>query len=239
MAQPTKQNNTLRNVLLGCLAVFVLVLGIGGFLAYRFVYQPIRNVAANALQLENLTQLNEEIRNRVDFITPQDNLLTQEQVDRFVNVQEGMRESLQGTFSQLEQKYQEIEAQTENQAMNIRQLFGAYADLFRLIVEAKRVQVQELNEQGFSLPEYQWVKEQVLFAAGLPVAGFDLSQLMNESAETVAKVAESIPQQNVDLLAPYRETLEQYLSFSFFGLWIYTALGLYLYKRICPQKCLG
>lgn len=216
--QPTKQNNTLRNVLLGCLAVFVLVLGIGGFLAYRFVYQPIRNVAANALQLENLTKLNEDIRNRVEFAVPEGNLLTQDQVDRFMNVQQGMRENLQGTFSQLEQKYKDIEAQTENQAMNIRQLFGAYADLFKLIVEAKRVQVQQLNEYGFSLPEYQWVKEQVLFAAGLPVAGFDLSQIMNEGAETVAKVAESIPQQNIDLLAPYKENLEQYLSFSFFGL---------------------
>jgi hypothetical protein len=218
MAQPKKQNTTLRNVLLGCLAVFVLVLGIGGFLAYRFIYQPIRNVATNALQLENLTQLNEEIRNRAEFIAPEGNLLTQEQVDRFINVQQGMRESLQGTFTQLEQKYQEIEAQSENQAMNIRQLFGAYADLFKLIVEAKRVQVQELNEQGFSLPEYQWVKEQILFAAGLPVAGFDLSQIMNEGAETVMKVAENIPQQNIELLAPYRENLEQFLSFSFFGL---------------------
>jgi hypothetical protein len=218
MAQPKKQNTTLRNVLLGCLAVFVLVLGIGGFLAYRFIYQPIRNVATNALQLENLTQLNEEIRNRAEFIAPEGNLLTQEQVDRFINVQQGMRESLQGTFTQLEQKYQEIEAQSENQAMNIRQLFGAYADLFKLIVEAKRVQVQELNEQGFSLPEYQWVKEQILFAAGLPVAGFDLSQIMNEGAQTVMKVAENIPQQNIELLAPYRENLEQFLSFSFFGL---------------------
>jgi hypothetical protein len=218
MAQPKKQNTTLRNVLLGCLAVFVLVLGIGGFLAYRFIYQPIRNVATNALQLENLTQLNEEIRNRAEFIAPEGNLLTQEQVDRFINVQQGMRESLQGTFTQLEQKYQEIEAQSENQAMNIRQLFGAYADLFKLIVEAKRVQVQELNEQGFSLPEYQWVKEQILFAAGLPVAGFDLSQIINEGAQTVMKVAENIPQQNIELLAPYRENLEQFLSFSFFGL---------------------
>jgi hypothetical protein len=216
--QPTKQNNTLRNVLLGCLAVFVLVLGIGGFLAYRFVYQPIRNVAANALQLENLTKLNEDIRNRVAFAVPEGNLLSQDQVDRFMDVQQGMRENLQGTFTQLEQKYKEIEAQTENQAMNIRQLFGAYADLFKLVVEAKRVQVQQLNEYGFSLPEYQWVKEQVLFASGLPVAGFDLSQIMNEGAETVAKVAESIPQQNIDLLTPYKETLEQYLSFSFFGL---------------------
>ena len=102
--------------------------------------------------------------------------------------------------------------------MNIRQLFGAYSDLFKLIVEAKQVQVQQLNEYGFSLPEYQWVKEQVLGASGFPIAGFDLSQIMNEGAETVTKVLEDVPQQNVDLLAPYKENLEQYLSFSFFGL---------------------
>ncbi len=220
MSQPNqpKQSNTLRNVLFGCLAVFVLVLGVGGFLAYRFVYQPIRNVAANVMELENLTKLNEEIRSRVEFVAPEGNILTQEQVDRFMNVQQGMRETLQGTFGQLEQKYKDIEAQTENQAMNIRQLFGAYSDLFKLIVEAKQVQVQQLNEYGFSLPEYQWVKEQVLGASGFPIAGFDLSQIMNEGAETVTKVLEDVPQQNVDLLAPYKENLEQYLSFSFFGL---------------------
>jgi hypothetical protein len=218
MSQQPKQSNTLRNVLLGCLAVFVLFLGVGGFFAYRFVYQPIRNAAANVMELENITKLNDEVRNRVEFITPSENILTQEQVERFMNVQQGMRDNLQGTFTQLEQKYKDIEAQTENQAMNIRQLFGAYSDLFKLIVEAKRVQVQQLNEYGFSLPEYQWVKEQVLGAAGLPLSGFDLSQIMNEGAQTVTKVIENVPQQNIELLAPYKEKLEQYLSFSFFGL---------------------
>jgi hypothetical protein len=219
MSQPTQaKSNTLRNVLLGCLTVFVLVLGVGGFLAYRFIYQPARNAIANVMELENLTKLDDEIRSRVDFSAPEGNFLTQEQVDRFMNVQEGMRGTLQGTFSQLEQKYKDIEAQSENQAMNIRQLFGAYSDLFKLIVEAKRVQVQQLNEYGFSLPEYQWVKEQVLGAAGLPLSGFDLSQIMNEGAQTVQRVIENVPQQNVDLLAPYKEKLEENLAFSFFGL---------------------
>ncbi len=219
MSQPTQaKSNMLRNVLLGCLTVFVLVLGVGGFLAYRFIYQPARNAIANVMELENLTKLDDEIRSRVDFSAPEGNVLTQEQVDRFMNVQQGMRGTLQGTFTQLEQKYKDIEAQTENQAMNIRQLFGAYSDLFKLIVEAKRVQVQQLNEYGFSLPEYQWVKEQVLGAAGLPLSGFDLSQIMNEGAETVQRVIENVPQQNVDLLAPYKEKLEENLAFSFFGL---------------------
>jgi hypothetical protein len=216
--QPTKSNNTLRNVLLGCLAVFVLVLGIGGFLAYRFIYQPVRGAIESGLQLENISRLNDEIRNRVAFTAPENNILTQEQVDRFMQVQQGMRESLQGTFNELEQKYKDLEAQTENQALNIRQIFSGYADLFKLIVEAKRVQVEQLNEYSFSLQEYNWVKEQILFAAGLPVRGFDLSQIMNEGAETVTKMAENVPQVNVDLLAPYKERLEEYLSFSFFGL---------------------
>jgi hypothetical protein len=221
MSQPSmqpKQSNTLRNVLFGCLAVFVLVLGVGGFFAYRFIYQPIRNAAANVMELENLTKLNDDIRNRVEFVAPDGNILTQEQVERFMKVQQGMRDNLQGTFTQLEQKYKDIEAKGQGQVQNIREIFGAYSDLFKLVVEAKREQVQQLNEYGFSLPEYQWVKEQVLGAAGLPIAGFDLSQIMNEGAQTVQKVIENVPQQNVDLLAPYKDKLEQYLSFSFFGL---------------------
>jgi hypothetical protein len=217
MAQP-KQSNTLRNIVFGCLAVFVLVLGVGGFFAYRFIYQPLRGVAASVMEFGEIGKLDETVSNRVQFAIPEANLLTQEQVERFMNVQQGMRENLQGTFTQLEQKYKDIESQSQNQAVNIRQVFNAYADLFKLIIEAKKVQVQQLNQYNFSLPEYQWVKEQVLFAAGLPVTGFDLSQIMNEGAKAVTKVAESIPQQNIELLAPYKENLEQYLSFSFFGL---------------------
>jgi hypothetical protein len=217
MAQP-KQSNTLRNIVFGCLAVFVLVLGVGGFFAYRFIYQPLRGVAASVMEFGEIGKLDETVSNRVQFAVPEANLLTREQVERFMNVQQGMRENLQGTFAKLEQKYKDIESQSQNQAVNIRQVFNAYADLFKLIIEAKKVQVQQLNQYNFSLPEYKWVKEQVLFAAGLPVTGFDLSQIMNEGAEAVTKVAESIPQQNIELLAPYKENLEQYLSFSFFGL---------------------
>jgi hypothetical protein len=62
------------------------------------------------------------------------------------------------------------------------------------------------------------VKEQVLGAAGLPIAGFDLSEIMEEGSQTVQKVIENVPQQNIDLIRPYKERLEEFVSFSFFGL---------------------
>jgi hypothetical protein len=219
MSQPVQpKSNTLRNVLFGCLAVFVVFTAVGGYFAYRFVYQPLRGAVTSIAEFGEITKLDEEIRNRVDFTAPEGNLLTQEQVERFMNVQQGMRETLQGTFSQLEQKYKDIEARGDGQLQNVREIFTAYGDLFKLIVEAKKVQVQQLNEYGFSLPEYQWVKEQVLGAAGLPVAGFDLSEIMKEGSQTVQKVIENVPQQNIDLLAPYKDRLEEFVSFSFFGL---------------------
>jgi hypothetical protein len=219
MAQPqSAKSNTLRNTLFGCLAVFVLLLAFGGYFAYRFVYQPLRGVAENVMAFGDIAKLDETVSNRVQFAPPDGNLLTQEQVDRFMKVQQGMRETLQGTFTQLEQKYKDIEAKGQGQIQNIREVFNAYADLFKLIVEAKKVQVQQLNEYGFSLDEYRWVKEQVLGAAGLPITGFDLSQIMNEGAQTVTKVLENVPRQNTELLVPYKDKLEQYLSFSFFGL---------------------
>jgi hypothetical protein len=217
MNQTTQpKSTTLRNILLGCLVVFVLVLGVGGFLVYRFIYQPLRSAAAKVMEFETLTKLNDEIRNRTDFTAPEGNLLTQEDIDRFMKVQQGMRENLQGAVTQLEQNYKDIESQ--GQLQNIRELFTSYTDLFNLILESKRVQVQQLNEQGFSLLEYQWVKEQILGAADLPVTGFDLSQIMNEGAATAQQVLGDIPQQNKELLEPYGEMLEQNLVFSFFGL---------------------
>ena len=54
---------------------------------------------------------------------------------------------------------------------------GAYRDLFGIIAEAKKAQVDALNAQGFSVDEYTWVKTRVYEAAGVTVTGVDFREM--------------------------------------------------------------
>jgi hypothetical protein len=203
----------MKRFLIGCLSVVVLLGLAGGFLAYRFVYQPAQGLIKSAEKFGQITELEQQIQNVQAFTIPTDSLLSQTQVERFMAVQTVMREGLKDKLDLLESKYKEIETKQDN--LNIMQTIQGYGDMLNLIIEAKKAQVAALNLQGFSLGEYAWVKQQVIASSGIPFTGIDWS---NPSAEPKLIEAQNVAQENIDLLAPYKENLEQYLSLSFFGL---------------------
>jgi hypothetical protein len=203
----------MKKFLIGCLAVIVVLSLAGGFLAYRFVYRPAQQLIKSAEKFGQITELEKQVQNLDQFSIPSDTLLSQTQVERFMQVQTQMREGLKGKLDQLESKYKDLETKQDN--LNIMQTLQGYGDVLNLIIEAKKAQVAALNAQGFSLGEYKWVKEQVMAASGIPFAGIDWS---NPNAEPKIINPQSVAQQTIDLLAPYKENLEQYLSLSFFGL---------------------
>jgi hypothetical protein len=202
----------MKKFLIGCLAVFVLVSLVGGFFAYRYVYLPAQRVIQNAEKFTQMADLEKQIQNIQEFIRPNDDLLSQAQVERFLAVQNQMRETLREKMDVLESKYKELENKSGN--LNILQTLQGYGDMVNLIIEAKKAQIAALNAQGFSLPEYKWVKEQVIAAAGIPFKGIDWS---NPEAEPQITLP-TAPQANVDLVAPFKETLEKTIGLSFFGL---------------------
>ena len=205
----------MKRFAIGCLSVVGILAVVGGALLYLYVLRPVQNVARGAEQLQRISVLNGEVRERSSFVPPGDDLLTQAQVERFMAVQTGVRERLEGKFGGLQAKYEEIEAQGRDP--NLRELAGAYTDLFDLVLAAKEAQVAELNERRFSLSEYRWVKAHVLRAAGLPTTGLDLTEFADPSAALV-EVSGRVPEHDVELLEPYREGLEEGLSLAFFGL---------------------
>ena len=214
--EPKKPNNTLRNVALGCLGFVVIAMLVGGFLTYRFVVRPVQNAVQSVERLGEIGELNERISNRSSFTIPTSGVLSEAQVERFLNVQASIREKMAGEFNALEEKYQDLESQDIN-INNIRQVFSSYTDLFGLIRKAKEAQVEALNDHGFSLEEYSWVKQEALRAAGVVYSQFNLSELTGENRPELP-VTDTIPQENVDLLEPYRDQVEEFIGLAFFGL---------------------
>lgn len=207
----------MKKFLIGCLGVVVVLTVVGGFLAYRFVVRPVQGVVQNLEQVGEIGNLNQQVSNRSAFVPPQDGVITQEQLNRYLAVQSEMKTRLSETVAALDAKYQGFQEQEPNLA-NIREFFGAYQDILNLVIEAKKVQVEALNAQNFSLVEYGWVKREALRAAFLPFTGLDLSQLSEQTGVQLPDMSETIPEANIELLKPYKENLEELIGLSFFGL---------------------
>ena len=205
-------------VLVGCLVVVAVVLVGGGAAAYWFVGRPALNAINAGRDLVKIQQLESRVSDRSTFSAPADGVLTPAQVDRYLAVNRQLRSDLESRLALLEERYDEVSRSNVTFA-GLRQAANTWADLLRLIVEAKEAQVNALNANGFSLSEYDWVRTQALSAAGLALLQVDLDAVINqEGATTVQRRSESVPQANRDLVAPYAQELESALPLAMFGL---------------------
>ncbi len=207
----------MKKFIIGCLTVFVILGAVGGFLAYRFVIRPVQGVVQNLEQLEQVGELNKRVSNTAAFTAPSDGILQESQLSRYLAVQENMKVSLSETVKELDAKYQDFDNE-EFTLSNVREFFGAYQDILKLVLEAKEVQVAALNEQNFSLQEYAWVKREALRAAALPFTQLDLSEFSADLNIDLPELSQNIPEENIQLLEPYRENLEDVIGLAFFGL---------------------
>src|SRR5690606_1364209 len=145
-------------------------------------------------------------------------LLTPQQVERYLTVSRQVYGRLEDRVQVLDERYRDISASGATFA-SFRQAASAWADMLKLIVEAKETQVNALNSNDFSLAEYSWVRSQVLAAAGVPYFQLDLAALVNQDdGTTVQQQQAQAPQANVDLVAPYAQELERLVPLAVFGL---------------------
>ncbi|HZW99610.1 MAG TPA: hypothetical protein VFF10_06065 [Trueperaceae bacterium] len=206
-----------RPWVIGCLAVVVLVVGVGGALAYRYVGRPALATMNAARELARIPQIENRVQNRASFSPPTDGVLTQDQVDRYLRAANGIRTDLEVMGADLGARFEALEER--NDARAVRDLAIAYAELVRLIVRAKEVQVEALNDERFSLGEYAWVRTQVLSAAGLATYQVDLARVADASRDQVVReVSTSVPQENVALVQSLGLDLEAFIPLAAFGL---------------------
>ena len=228
-----------RFIIGGCL--IALVIGaIGAGVAGCFVYRAARPVLDDAGEyvrgltaLRALGEIDVDIASVEPYDPPASGELRPDQVDRFARVQSRLREALGARVDQIEATYRGLshmqpDAGTESFASAVR----ALREVAQAVVEARRVQVDGLNREGFSQAEYEWVRTRVFQAAGHELAGgLDLGRVGRLAREGMGPVgltipdaqgrpvpSPTVPARNRELVRPLASQLHEWLPLAFFGL---------------------
>jgi hypothetical protein len=218
----------MKKALIGC-GILVLVLGIGGAVgAYYFLWKPAKAAVTEFAKLKEIPQINQQVANKATFNAPADNVLASDSVDRFVRTQQAIITKLGARADELSKKYELMDRARGNRTPTWTELSTAYKDFASLILEAKRAQVDALNQHKFSLAEYEWTRERVYEAAGIPV-NFNLDKLIRAvsegkspediaSAASAANNAPTVPEKNRTLVTPFKKDLADRAVLAAFGL---------------------
>lgn len=200
---------------------FLLFLALAGWAAYAFLIRPAQTLVNDFRQI---IALDRNVERQTAYTPPANGQLSPEQLQRFLQVQRYVKQ-------QLGERYQRIEARLNQLAsQQVGQLTLDYRtalDLFReggsLVLEAKGIQVQALNQQNFSAEEYAWVRSRVYAALGYGVPNLNPQEILRQIGAgdfnpRVDLVKPEAPAANVRLVEPYRAELVSYYPFTWFGL---------------------
>lgn len=222
-----------KKLLAGCLAVAVLgvvALAVAGFFAWRMAQPYVENASqyvAGFQRLGELAELDRKVANTTPYTPAATGELSDTQVDRFARVQEHVRGALGARFAELQAKYQQIERELNDgrRTLSFAEAASALTELSSLVVDARRVQVEAINAEGFSQSEYAWVRTRVYQAAGIEAAGFSLDDIQRFASQGAANGIEipqvtlpEVPARNRDLVRPYVSRLKEWVPLAFFGL---------------------
>lgn len=199
---------------IGCLVAVLAVLVVGGGAAYFYVIRPLTSTVRAGAELTKLVELENRVSNKRPFTAPVNGELEGAQVERFVQVTNAVMGGLENRARELEAKYDSLRQGNPG----VRQVLNAYADIIKLVVEAKEMQVAALNSAGFSVAEYDWVRRSVLQAAGHGVMQVDLTALAQGEVQEAQGTGAAVPEANVELVAPHRDRIGEYVGLAMFGL---------------------
>lgn len=206
----------MKKFAIGCFAVLLIAAVAGGGIAYFKVIKPGMEMAGSFMKLgEEFDSLNKQVDNSRSFNPPSDQLLTEQQLERFLAAQQQIEQQMAGRFEELKSKYEDLDSKlkADGSKAGLGDILGAYGDLGGLLIDGKRAQVQALNDHDFSLGEYAWVRDQSYRALGESVA---VASIGNSAVQTEYKT--TIPQQTRDMIEPHREQLMRSLVIAWWGL---------------------
>jgi hypothetical protein len=212
----------MKKVAIGCLIVLVLLAVTGGIGAC-WLYNKGKGMVASLSQLQEIPKIEAQVQNKAAFAAPETGELTDDQVARYIAVQKTIKDRLGARVKDLDAKYKALNS--KNGGGSFSDGIDALKDLGGLVLEAKKVQVDALNAQHFSLAEYDWTRKTVYHAAGVPLtANFEDVIKKAQSGQTPTQesitqaVTGDVPEKNKQLVAPHAQTLRDSAGLAFFGL---------------------
>ena len=221
----------MKKLLVGCLVIVVLgavLFAAGGYILYRAA-SPVIQDARNYLQgLSELGELDRDIANKAAYTAPGSGELTEDQVQRFVRVQETVKASLGQRMREIEEKYKYLKSNTtKDEQPGFTEVMNSFREIGGIFVDARRFQVEALKKEQFSQAEYSWVRDRVFQAAGVEaVSRVDLKSLADAAkqntgltdlqAPELPKV--EVPEKNRALVKPHLSRMDEWIPLAFFGL---------------------
>jgi len=215
----------MKKLAIGC-AVFVVLCVVGGAAGSYFVYHKVRSTISGFLQLGEVPTIERSVRNKTPYAPPASGEISSSQLNRYLAVQQAVRARLGAQATVFERNYHTLLSKKEATALDMPELVAAYRDLAGVYVDGKRAQVDALNQAGFSLEEYRWVRTQSYAALGVPMMDFDVSRMIEDvqAGRTPPQPTRLIPlgptgpPANQKLVKPYEKTIVDYAPYGFFGL---------------------
>lgn len=221
----------MKKLLVGCLVILVLggiVAAVGAYILYRAASPLIEDARKYYEGMSQLSDIERQIENTSAHTPPASGELTEDQVQRFVRVQQHMRQALGQRMAEIEEKYKHLKANSEsNVPIAMTDLLSGLRDITNVYVDARRYQVEALNTERFSQDEYTWVRDRMFQAAGMEVTSrIDVEKLEEairrgtgiEDIRAERLPRPDVPATNRALVKPYIDQMGDWLPFVFFGL---------------------
>jgi hypothetical protein len=215
----------MKKLAIGCLVVLVVVGAAVAGIGY-YGYLKVKSTVTQLAELGQIGDLERGVRIKTAFVAPASRELTAAQVDRLLQVQARVRERLGAGAAAIERNYKSLLDKKDATAADLPALLGAYRDLARTLIDAKKAQVEALNDLGLSLDEYRWIRTESYRALGVPFVDMDVSRIAERARngqtagviEMNGALGDKGPDANARLVEKHRKALEDYMALASFGL---------------------
>jgi hypothetical protein len=223
----------MKKVAIGCLIVLavgcVAAAGVGYYIygKAKASYAQLKSTATQFAELGKIPQIEAGVQVKTPFLIPSGGVLTQTQVDKFVQVQTRVRARLGQNFEVLQRKYKTLTDKKDANVTDLPQLIAAYRDLAASWLDAQRAQVEALNEVGLSLSEYRWIRSEAYKSLNMPLVDIDFGKIAaqikqneqpNQEIMLGGAFSGTSSPANARLVEKYRKQLEDNMPMATFGL---------------------
>jgi hypothetical protein len=220
----------MKKFAIGCAIVLVVLIvlgGIAGYVIWSKVGGSITGITKFTTSMQQVAEIEKQVKNTSSFTAPDNGELTEEMVSRFMKVQEHIQSKLGKRVEDFKTTYDKLDKtlKAEKRDASFTEAMGALGDLASLLVDAKKAQVEGLNQVGFSIKEYDWIRVQAYAAVGVLAGSFDMTKFADQVkagkteglSSTDKESLPDVPEKNKALVAPYEKQLKEWAPLAFFG----------------------
>lgn len=206
-----------KGLLIGAV-IFLLLMGACSAVFYFAVYRPI---GSPMMAMAASYSLDERLTTK-DFVRPGSGEVTAEQLRRFVAVEEVVEKIVGNDRPVLVDQQTALEKADKAGEISFDTALASFGAIKPMLMSAKPKQIEIMNKEHFSKKEFEWVRDQLYRAAGVPLSRVDVSDFFTGTENPAISVRHVSPQEslpaNQALARPIAARLEAWRAFAFFGL---------------------